>query len=138
MRAILWAGAAGMLLLAGCQKAEERADELAGGKPGHRGRFVGAGIYTPHRMWSQLTRPASSPDSSAATLEDDEQVIVVVDTATGEIRQCGNLSGHCLSMNPWAARREGAPVLKHALQLDEEAQREAERMTEAPGGKGQK
>ncbi len=36
-----------------------------------------------------------------AGLADDEQVIVVVDSDTGEIRQCGALSGYCVGMRPW-------------------------------------
>ncbi len=35
-----------------------------------------------------------------AGLADDEQVIVVVDSDTGEIRQCGALSGYCVGLRP--------------------------------------
>jgi hypothetical protein len=119
-----WLGVTATIALAGCQKAEYAVEA---GKPGHRGRFVGVGIYSPHRMWTQLVR-AAPQDRAAATLEDDEQVIVVVDSATGEIRQCGNLSGHCLSFNPWSASKRGAPLLKHAQQLDAEEKAEIERV----------
>lgn len=70
--------------LAGCTKAEEAAAEAVG-RVGAKGRFVGVGIYSPGRMWNQLSRPtpASPADPAAATLKDDDHVIVVIDTATG-------------------------------------------------------
>lgn len=107
--------------LAGCQKAGEAAPEA--GKPGARGRYVGVGIYRAEAMWGQLASPAptTKPDPAAATLADDDHVIVVVDTATGEMRQCGNLSGHCITSNPWAKATSAQPapaaVLKHLDQL---------------------
>ena len=95
----------------------------------YRGRYAGVGIYTPGEMWPQLARPAAGSDPAAATLEDDEQVIVVVDTKTGEVRQYGNLSGHCLAMDPWSkpASVQGAPapLLKHARDLAREAEAKA-------------
>ena len=49
-----------------------------------------------------------------------------MDSATGELRQCGNLSGHCIGFNPWSrplGSGQSAPVLllKHAQQLQDEA-----------------
>lgn len=44
--------------------------------------------------------PSAAPE--VARLSDDEHVVVVVDSLTGEIRQCGDLSGYCVGMNPWA------------------------------------
>jgi hypothetical protein len=44
---------------------------------------------------------------------DDQAIIVVVDSATGEIRSCGDLSGYCIGQNPWKkplASGQGAPV----------------------------
>ena len=119
--------------LAGCTKAEEAAAEAVG-RVGAKGRFVGVGIYSPGRMWDQLSRPtpASPADPAAATLKDDDHVIVVIDTATGELRQCGNLSGHCLTSNPWAkttsSQAAPAAVLKHLDQLlaEDKAEMEAE------------
>jgi hypothetical protein len=71
----------------------------------------------------------SVTDPAAATLDDDDHIVVVLDSATGQLRQCGNLSGHCIALNPWAktATAQGAPaaLLKHARQLAEEAEREA-------------
>ena len=127
-----WFVVAGLaaLLLGACQKkAETPATGLFGGN-GPRGRYVGVGFYNPGQMWVHL-KPALAPaepsaDPGAATLADDEQIIVVMDSATGEFRQCGNLSGHCIGFNPWAKPlgvAQSAPVqlLKHAQQLREEA-----------------
>lgn len=52
----------------------------------------------------------------------------------GELRQCGNLSGHCIGFNPWAKPLEAgqsAPVqlLKHAQQLQEESEAAAKAET---------
>lgn len=117
------------LALGGCRKPEEAAPTFFGdGGSGHRGRYVGIGLFSPDRMWEQLTG-VDSPGPAGATLKDDQEVIVVVDTATGEIRQCGNLSGHCIRMNPWTKPREGAPspaavITKHRLDLEREDQAE--------------
>ena len=69
-------------------------------------------------------------DAAAANLGDDDHVIVVVDSRTGEIRQCGNYSGHCIGMNPWAGplgQGQAAPVplTKHAADLAREAEQQA-------------
>lgn len=121
------------LALTGCQKAEEAAAE-AGVRSGAKGRFVGIGVYAPGRLWEELARPtpAIPPDPAAATLKDDDHIIVVVDTATGELRQCGNLSGHCLTSNPWAKATPTQPapaaLLKHldAARTEDEARFRAE------------
>jgi hypothetical protein len=77
-------------------------------------------------MWSQTAGPAASKDQAVAKLEDDENIIVVIDTHTGEVRQCGDHSGICVAMNPWSG--QGAPLAapvklkKHAADLDAEEQ----------------
>lgn len=81
--------------------------------PRHGGRYVGIGIYSPGQMWQRLAGPARAADEGAATLRDDEQVIVVVDSQTGELRQCGNLSGHCIRMNPWSGQPAPARLNAH-------------------------
>jgi hypothetical protein len=79
----------------------------------HGGRYLGIGVYQAGTLWSHMVaanRPANGP---AATVADDEQVIVVVDSNTGEIRQCGNFTGHCIGMNPWTnalGQGQAAPV----------------------------
>jgi hypothetical protein len=82
-------------------------------------------------MWAQLAQAQpTAPDPAAATLKDDEEIIVVVDTLTGEVRQCGNFSGHCVASNPWAkgAAVQAAPatLLKHREQLEAEDRRSIE------------
>lgn len=107
---------AGALALAGCQR-------MVGGTGAAHGRYLGVGVYPAGQMWSQIAGPAPT-DPKAATLNDDEQVIVVVDSRTGEIRQCGNLSGYCVAMNPWArpaAQGTPAALAKHAAQIAAEA-----------------
>lgn len=116
--------------LSGCAKREEGVAGL--GNSAARSRYVGVGIYGAGRMWEQLATPtpATPSDPAAARLKDDDHVIVVVDTATGELRQCGNLSGHCLVSNPWAktttVQSAPASVLKHLERLEEEDRQAAE------------
>lgn len=125
MKGLLMVGALAGLALGGCQKAGEgSAGGLFGGSA--RGRYTGVGFYTPGPIWTQLKGAIAPTDPAAATLADDEQVIVVLDTATGELRQCGNLSGHCIGMNPWSRplpAPQGVPaqLLKHAEDLAKEA-----------------
>ena len=114
------------MALTGCQKkAEAPASNLFGSSA--RGRYLGVAVYTPGRMWEQVVRAGAATDAAFATLKDDEQVIVVVDSATGELRQCGNLSGFCIAMNPWSKPAAAVPtaLLKHAQQLDDEAAAQA-------------
>lgn len=124
MRVMLGLLAVTGLALGGCQKMSEAGPTVASSP---RGRFVAVGTYTPGQVWAHLARPkpTEAPDPAAARLDDDEQIIVVMDSATGELRQCGNLSGHCLALNPWAkdASTQGAPatLLKHAQELNREA-----------------
>lgn len=124
MRVMLGFLAVAAMALGGCQKMGEGGPTVASSP---RGRFVAVGTYAPGQVWAHLARPkpAEAPDPAVARLDDDEQIIVVMDSATGELRQCGNLSGHCLAFNPWAkdASNQGAPatLLKHAQDLNREA-----------------
>jgi hypothetical protein len=101
--------AVGLFALAGCQKPAPE------GGAGTHDRYLGVGVYAPGPMWGQIARSGAPADAAAATLKDDEQVIVVVDSKTGEVRQCGNLSGFCIEMNPWSSAAPPTPiaVLKH-------------------------
>ncbi|MBV9882616.1 MAG: hypothetical protein JO276_06365 [Sphingomonadaceae bacterium] len=115
--------------LAGCgqQAAYNSADATE-----HHGRYLGIGVYPATDLWQHLTRPQRSTDPHAATLQDDTQLIVVVDSHSGEIRQCGNMSGHCIGMNPWAAALgpgQAAPVALDAHQAD----LDRDRLEAAPG-----
>lgn len=110
------------LALAGCQRKEGA--PVAGGLAalfGAKARYIGVGLYSPGRMWEQLVRADAPKDAAAAQLKDDEQVVVVLDSLTGEVRQCGNLSGYCTRMNPWTASSTPAQLARHAEQLDAEA-----------------
>jgi hypothetical protein len=88
------------------------------GDDGARGRYAGVGTYQAGPLWRRIVAP-DSKDAAAAKLQDDDQIIVVVDSRTGEVRQCGNLSGYCIGMNPWAAATPAPAKLSiHADQLD--------------------
>lgn len=102
--------------LLGCARAE---DDGAGG--GGRGRYAGAGVYPAGRMWSQMAVAKAGADPASARLGDDEQVIVTVDSRTGELRQCGNLSGYCVRSDPWTAAPSAVRLRRHADELDREA-----------------
>ena len=125
---MLLAAAVAALTVGGCTRKDEAASPSAG--PLHRGRFSAVGLYAPGQMWRQLaasapTKDGPPADPAAASLDDDEQILVVLDSATGEVRQCGNLSGRCIAMNPWSKPVGGAPaapaaLLKHAGQLQAE------------------
>jgi hypothetical protein len=79
----------------------------------HRGRYAGVGIYAPGAAWVRLVQDQQPRPASAAKLADDEAIIVVTDSKTGELRACGDLSGYCVGMNPWQAglaKAQVAPV----------------------------
>jgi hypothetical protein len=49
---------------------------------------------------------------------DDQAIIVVEDSRTGEVRACGDLTGYCVGMNPWtlplsAARHAPVAMSEH-------------------------
>jgi hypothetical protein len=93
----------------------------------HGGRYLGIGVYQAGTLWSRMVAANGPADGPAARVADDEQVIVVVDSNTGEIRQCGNFTGHCIGMNPWTnalGQGQAAPVPldAHAGDLDPAAE----------------
>jgi hypothetical protein len=81
-----------------------------------QGRFAGIGVFEAGPLWAQMTTSPAPADPAAAKIADDEHVIVVIDSHTGEVRQCGDHSGHCVAMNPWKGAPETLPVklAKHA------------------------
>lgn len=106
--------------LAGCNQPRSISEA-----PGSHGRYASAGTYSAGRMWSQIAGAQAPKDAATAKLSDDEQIIVVLDSQTGELRQCGNISGFCVDMNPWAKPAgASAPlaVAKHEDQLQAEAE----------------
>ena len=122
--------------LAACNKTDDvSASPYRGG-----GRFLGIGIYPADELWSQQAGTKASADAAKATLSDDAQIIVVVDSTTGEVRQCGNQSGHCTSLSPWVGQAnlsQVAPVSlnKHAADLQREASK-VDETAESPPAKG--
>jgi hypothetical protein len=109
-------------ILAGC----DRHDAVSGSGPKSPGRYAGIGIVEAGRLWSQAAGVPASKNPAAAKLEDDEHVIIVIDSHTGEVRQCGDHSGYCVAMNPWTgtAPRASTPVklTKHMVDLIAEDQ----------------
>lgn len=76
---------------------------------------------------------AKPSDPATPTIADDEHVIVVIDSQTGEIRRCGDYSGVCVRSNPWAKPMvSDAPValVKHAADLAREAETTTVAVTE--------
>jgi hypothetical protein len=93
--------------LSGCRKSD------VVGLSDHHGRYAGVGIYAPNTAWSRMLQDQQPRSASGAKLADDEAIIVVTDSQTGELRACGDLSGYCVGMNPWQtglAKSQAAPV----------------------------
>ena len=96
--------AAGIVLMAalsmsGCRKG---GFGWLGPQPEHgHGRYEGVGIYGPGVAWTRMVAAQQTKETPAAQVIDDQAIIVVVDSATGEMRACGDLSGYCIGMNPW-------------------------------------
>lgn len=124
---------AAVMALTGCQmKEEDTATPVVGAKvpPGARARFVAVGLYRPDALWTHIVAPAQAresppPDPRLPVPDDDSQIVVVLDSATGEVRQCGNLSGRCVAMNPWSQTVPPTALLKHAADLRSEDARAA-------------
>ena len=112
----------GVSALAGC----DQSPALSAPGPKSPGRFAGIGVFEAGRLWQQIAGAPSSSDPAAARLEDDEHIIVVIDSHTGEVRQCGNQSGFCVAMNPWTGDGPRAmlpaKLTKHASDLAAEDQ----------------
>lgn len=114
------AGLVVILLLGGCGDAPDRH-----GPPPRQGRYAGIGTYPANPLWSHMRVAEPAKDGSAANVRDDSQIIVTVDSITGEVRQCGDLSGHCIAMNPWTGSLgagRSAPVRVDAHASDQEAE----------------
>jgi hypothetical protein len=107
-------------LLAGCDRGSGDISP-----PQRHGRYAGIGVFEPGRLWSRMAVPKQANASQAATIADDEHVIVVFDSVSGEVRQCGDHSGYCVSMNPWRqapgpAQSAPVPLTAHAADLQRE------------------
>ena len=113
-------GLASALLVSGCDRAPSSSGSA--GAEG-KGRYSGIGIYEAGRLWSQVKVDPATPTAGRAGLADDEHVIVVVDSRSGEVRQCGDHSGICVAMNPWSGGKAitlPAQLNKTAVELDAE------------------
>jgi hypothetical protein len=101
-------------VLAACTQSTETASSKA------HGRFTGVGVFNAGKLWGEIATATQPRDPAAAKITDDEHVIVVLDTHTGDVRECGDLSGYCVEMTPWAADRATAPIKlsKHASDLE--------------------
>ncbi len=101
------------VVLSGCKKVPAPA-EWFGGQPDHgRSRYAGIGIYSPGQPWTRMVAAQQAKETPAAGTIDDQAIIVVVDSSTGEVRSCGDMTGYCVGMNPWKtplARAQLAPV----------------------------
>lgn len=103
--------------VAGCRKVETSAYTSSNRS---EGRYHGVGIAVPG---DQLRKIADAPEPTfdkAATLRDDDYVIFVTDTKTGEVRECGNRSGFCVKIQPWTKSAPEAPLAltEHSKESD--------------------
>jgi hypothetical protein len=105
------------LVLTGCN------DRPESSRVNKHGRFTGIAVFEAGRLWPQVAAAGGPTARGIASPADDEHIIVVVDTTTGEVRQCGDLSGRCIGMNPWGSLGAGATapvkVGKHLSELDQ-------------------
>ncbi len=83
---------------------------LASTEQPSRGKYTGVGIYGPGKQWTKLIATQHTKDPQAAQPIDDQVIIVVQDSATGEVRACGDLTGYCIGMNPWKSALVSAQI----------------------------
>ncbi len=87
--------------LGGCKPAY---NAMADGLPWGSSHYSSVGIYAPGESWRQLVtaEAAKPPPADRAEHADDQALIVVQDSRTGDIRVCGDMTGYCVGMNPWS------------------------------------
>ena len=83
----------------------KQADDAFGISKRSQGHYTGIGIYNAGVLWGKMVLRPEAKDLKKAQIQDDEHIIVVMDTHTGEVRQCGDHSAYCVTMAPWAAGR---------------------------------
>jgi hypothetical protein len=76
------------LALWGCNK-KTPADSADQGA--RHGRYSGVGLYNPSPQWTKLIGAHQAKDAQLAQSIDDQVIIVVQDSITGEVRACGDL-----------------------------------------------
>lgn len=123
-----------LLLLCACD--EKAAETLEDAKL--HGRYAGIGVFEASQIWQKVAGVPEAKDPAQAKTADDAHIIVVVDTETGEVRQCGDVSGYCLAMNPWKGTPGALParLTEHVSAVPvehEEAQTAAAKVSPAGG-----
>ena len=98
LRPVVAAALLASLMLSACGL--KTVHDGAGAPPAH-GRYNGVGIYGPSKQWTKMMAAQQAADPQLARPIDDQVIIVVEDSATGEVRACGDLTGYCIGMNPW-------------------------------------
>ena len=93
------------VLLAGC------GPHLANAPHRGEGRFQGIGIGPAGDAWRKLADAPKPVSAKTANLADDDYLIVVTDTVTGEVRECGDRSGFCIQLRPWDKPAPSTPLL---------------------------
>lgn len=104
LRSLLFVIGMGAILAACNREAVESAAHHRGG------RYEGIGVATPGEAWSRIADAPKSGSDKLATLRDDDYVVFVTDTQTGEVRECGNRSGFCIRIRPWDKPAALAPL----------------------------
>jgi hypothetical protein len=105
----LFGAAIAEVCLAGCKPKDEGGGWVWNGDD-HHGRYAGIGIYQPGEPWTKIVDSQQAQDSPSARAVDDQAIFVVIDSTTGEIRACGDLSGYCIAANPWRTRMTTAQI----------------------------
>ena len=74
------------------------------------GRYSAVGIYQPGESWSKMIVDQRTPGDTSPQPLDDQAIIVLADSQSGEVRACGDMTGYCVGMNPWKAALTGAQI----------------------------
>jgi hypothetical protein len=77
------------------------------------GPYQDVGLYSPSPQWTRLAANQQEKDPDAAKPIDDQIIVVVEDSRSGEVRACGDLTSYCIGMNPWKtdlASSQVAPI----------------------------
>ena len=105
--------AAGIVGLASCKRSD--VGDWAFGDATRHGHYGSVGIYAPGQSWKDLAARGMSTASATAKLGDDQAIVVVEDTDTGELRACGDLTGYCIGSNPWKQMLSASQVTPVSL-----------------------
>jgi hypothetical protein len=121
-------GIAAIALLASLSLAAcKRADWSPISSLEQHGRFLGVGIYGPGKAWTRMVADQIQKSDAVARPIDDQVIIVVADSQTGELRACGDLTGYCIGMNPWKQQLLSAQIAP--IDLTQHVQPEDPNMT---------